>query len=78
MKFLLRFIHSFTVLAIHNKDQTLCASVVVSPEWSNFVLATDVPYIEFHVLVSNSFDIESNCERLLVLFSSLLGVEDKW
>jgi len=60
MKFLLRFVDSFPVLAINNENETLCSCVVMSPEWSNLVLSSDVPYVEFYVLVRHSFYIETD------------------
>jgi len=60
MELLFRLIHSFPILAVHNEYQTLCAGVVMSPKWPDFVLTTDVPNIEFHVFIGHSFDVEAN------------------
>lgn len=35
-------IYPVSVLRVNDKDQSLGASVVVSPQWSNLVLTTDV------------------------------------
>jgi hypothetical protein len=60
MKFLLRLVKSFPVLTVNDKNESLCSSVVVPPKRSNLVLSSDVPYIEFHVLVRHGFYIETD------------------
>jgi hypothetical protein len=65
MKLLLRLIYSFSVLAVDHKDETLCASIVMSPEWANFILTANVPYIEFHILIRYGFHVKADCERMV-------------
>jgi len=60
MKFLLRLIKSFPILTVNDKNESLCSSVVVPPERSNLVLSSDVPYIEFYILVRHGFYIETD------------------
>ena len=36
----------------------LCSCVVVSPEWSDLVLASYVPYVELYVAVGDRLDVE--------------------
>lgn len=73
MKFVLRFIDSIMILAVDNEDETLSASVVMPPERSDFVLPSDVPDIEFHILVCYRFNVESNYidQASLVLYTRL-------
>lgn len=60
MKFLLRLVDSFPILTINNKNEPLCSGVVVSPERSDFVLSSNIPYIKFNVLVRYGFYIETD------------------
>ena len=57
------------VIAVNNKDKTLSSSIIMSPQWSDFVLASYVPDIEFYILVGYSFDIKAHsgdcCNRLV-------------
>merc|ERR1712032_1663260 len=50
---------TITVVAVDHKDEPLCASVVVSPQWADLVLAADIPYSEADVLVLDSLHIET-------------------
>ena len=63
MQLVLRLVNSVSVLAVDNKDETLGSRVIVTPEWSNLVLAPNIPNVEFDVLIGDSFDIESNCNK---------------
>ena len=65
MKFLLRLVDSFPVLTINNENEALCSGVVMSPERPNLVLSSDIPYIEFHILVRNRFYIETDYKTQL-------------
>ena len=60
MKFLLRLIDSLPILAVNNKNEPLCSGVVMSPERSDLILSSDIPYIEFHVLVRHGFYIKTD------------------
>lgn len=60
MQFLLRLLYPFPVLAVNDENKSLRASVIVSPERSDLVLAANIPNVEFHILVSDSLDVESN------------------
>jgi hypothetical protein len=43
--------------------------IVVSPEGTDLVLTAHVPYVELHVLICNTLDVESdgrNCGDILV------------
>jgi hypothetical protein len=47
----------------------------VSPQWSNFVLSSDIPYSEANVFVLDSFDVESYARLELCKYSK--GVREK-
>lgn len=68
MKLLLRLINSFTVLTVNDEYQALCAGVVMSPERPDFVLSSDIPYVEFHVLVGYGFYVESDCRPAVSVY----------
>jgi len=63
MQLLLRLVNTLPVLAVHDKDETLCSSIVMPPERANLVLTSNVPYIEFNILVRDRFNVEANYER---------------
>ncbi len=52
--------NSVPIVTINDEDQTLGVLVVVSPQWSDLVLTTDVPHGEVNVLVLHGFDVKSN------------------
>lgn len=51
-----------SVLTINDEDETLGPSIIVSPKRPDLILATDIPHIEFHILVGYGFNIEANCQ----------------
>jgi hypothetical protein len=60
VELLLSLIYSVTILAVDDEDKALRAGVIVAPEGSNLVLTTDVPHVEFDVLVRDSLNVEAN------------------
>ncbi|EEQ37837.1 ADP-ribosylation factor 1 [Clavispora lusitaniae ATCC 42720] len=52
--------NTVSVIGVHNENDTLCVSEVVSPQWSDLVLSTDIPNGEGNVLVLNGLDVETN------------------
>lgn len=64
MELLFCFVDTFAVLAVNNKDETLRAGVIMSPEGSDFVLSSDVPHIELDVFIRDSFDVEADFRRV--------------
>lgn len=62
VKFGSRFVNSIPVGGIDNKNEGLRSSEIMTPQRSDFVLSTDIPNIEFYVLVLNSFDVELKFE----------------
>jgi len=51
--------NTVTIIAINNEDDTLGVLEVMSPQRSNLVLSTNIPYSERDVLVLDSLDIET-------------------
>lgn len=49
---------------------------VVSPKRSNLVLATDVPHVEFDILVGNRLDVESDGRNGRHVLAELELVQD--
>merc|ERR1712118_575181 len=49
-----------SVVAVDDKDEALRVLVIVAPERTNLVLATDVPDGEADVLVLNGLDVEAD------------------
>jgi len=60
MQFLLCLVDALAVLAINDENETLRARVIVSPQRSNLVLTSDIPDVEFDILVCNSLHVEAN------------------
>ena len=60
VQLLFGLVYPLPVLAVHDEHEALCASVVMSPEWPDLVLPSDIPDVEPHVLVCYSLDIEPN------------------
>ena len=63
MEFLLGLVNSFPVLTVNYENETLCPCIVMTPKRPNFVLSSNVPNIEFHVLVGHRLYIKSNCDK---------------
>jgi hypothetical protein len=52
------FHNTVPIIAINNKDKTLCVLEVMPPKRSDLVLTPDIPNSEANVLVLNSFNVE--------------------
>lgn len=48
------------VARVHDEDETLGASIVVPPQWTDLVLTADVPHVELGILVSDGLDVEAD------------------
>ena len=59
MQFVASFADSLSVIAVDYKNEALGILEVVSPQRSNLVLATDVPYGEAYILVLYCFNVET-------------------
>lgn len=53
------FDNSVTIVAVNNEDDTLGVLEVMSPQRSDLVLSTNIPYGELNVLVFDSLNIET-------------------
>jgi hypothetical protein len=51
--------YTITIVAIDHEDDALSILEVMSPQWSDLVLSTDVPNSKLDVLVLNGLDVES-------------------
>ena len=51
--------HSLTIVAVHDKDESLRVLEVVAPQWSNLVLTSHVPHGKTNVLVLDCLHIEA-------------------
>ncbi|KAG5642436.1 hypothetical protein DXG03_002782 [Asterophora parasitica] len=60
VQLLFRLVNPLPVLAVDDKYEALSAGVVMPPKRANLVLASDVPHVEFHVLVGHGFHIEAD------------------
>lgn len=63
--------NTIAIVAVDDEDDTLGVLEVVSPQWADFVLASDVPHGELDVLVLDSLDVEA-CARLLSAMQLLI------
>jgi len=57
---LLCFVDSLSVLTVNDENETLGASVIMSPQRTNLVLTSDVPNVELDILVCDRLDVESD------------------
>ena len=60
MEFLPSIIDSISVVGVNDEDDALGVGVVMPPQLSDLILATDVPNMERDVLVGHLLDIEAN------------------
>ena len=64
MQLLFRLVYPLPILAVHDEHETLCSSVVVSPQRSNLVLSADVPHVELDILIRHRLDVKANCSEV--------------
>lgn len=63
---------TITIVAIHHEDDTLGVLEVMSPQRSDLVLSTNIPYGELDVLVLDGLNVES-CRILMDTLGKLPG-----
>jgi len=68
--------NTITIVAVNDEDDTLSVLEVMSPQWSNFVLSTNIPHGELDVLVLDGLNVESNCRNGCDNFTKLQLVEN--
>lgn len=52
-------IHTFSVITVNHKDQTLCVLEVVTPQWLDLVPSTYILHSKVEILVLHHFHIEA-------------------
>ena len=58
-------------------DVYLCVGVVVSPQWSDLVLTTDIPHCETDVLILDGLHVEAYRGNGRHYFAQLQLVQDR-
>lgn len=51
--------NSVTIVAVNDEDDTLGVLKVMSPQWSNLVLSTNIPDGELNILIFDCLDVEA-------------------
>jgi hypothetical protein len=59
LKFLSGLDDTISIVAVDDEDDTLGVLEVMSPQRSDLVLSTNIPYGELNVLVFDSLDVET-------------------
>lgn len=59
LKLLTGLTNTVAIVGINNEDDTLGVLEVMSPQWSDLVLSSDIPHGELDVLVLDGLDVES-------------------
>jgi hypothetical protein len=59
LQFLPGLDNTVTIIAINDEDDTLGVLEVMSPQRSDLVLSTNIPYSELNVLVFDSLNVEA-------------------
>ena len=60
MELLLRLVYTFPVLAVDNEDETLGTGVVMPPQRPDLILSSDIPDVEFDVLVRHGLHVKAH------------------
>ena len=64
MELVVWFLDSLSIGGVDDEDESLSVLVVMSPERSDLVLATDIPDRERNVCVVNSVDVETETHNV--------------
>ena len=59
LQLLTRLNDTITIVAINNEDDTLGVLEVMSPQRSDLVLSSNIPYSELNVLVFDSLNVKT-------------------
>lgn len=65
MQLLLCLVYPLPILTIYDEHQALSAGVVVSPERTDFILPSYIPYIKLDVFIRDGLYIEADCDSVL-------------
>jgi hypothetical protein len=71
------FSHTLSIIAVNDEDQALRVLEVMTPQWTDLVLTTDVPNCEGDVLVFDSLDVETDRWNRGDDFAELQLVQDR-
>ena len=71
MQLVSRLRNTVSIVTVYDEDQGLGVHVIVAPEWSDPILATDVPDGEIDVFVLDSLNIETDCRYCGHVFPQL-------
>jgi len=69
-------IHAVAINRVNDEDQALSAREVVSPQGTDLVLTSDIPDVEFGVLVCDGLDVETDGGDCCYVLVQLEFVED--
>jgi hypothetical protein len=59
VEFFTGIFYTFTIVRVNDENKSLSVLIVVSPERTNFILTTNVPYGKADILVLDRFYVES-------------------
>lgn len=59
LQFLSGLNNTIAIIAVNNEDDALSVLEVMSPQRSDLVLSTDIPYSELNVLIFDSLNVET-------------------
>jgi len=76
LQFLPSLNNTVTVIAVNDEDDALGVLEVMSPQRSDLVLSTNIPYCELDVLVFDSLNVETDCRDGCDDFTKLQLIQD--
>jgi len=76
LQFLPSLNNTVTIITVNDEDDALGVLEVMSPQRSDLVLSTNIPYSELDVLVFDSLDVETDCGNSCDDFTKLQLVQD--
>ena len=59
LQFLPSLNNTIAIVAVNNEDDALGVLEVMSPQGSDLILSTNIPYSELNVLIFDSFNVET-------------------
>jgi len=77
LQFLPSLDDTITIITVNDEDDTLGVLEVMSPQRSDLVLSTNIPYGELNVLIFDGLDIETDCGNSCDNFTKLELVKNR-
>merc|ERR1711991_808932 len=77
VEFISGSINTVSIVGIDNENQALCILIVVSPQRSDLILSSYIPYSEANILVLDSLNVETNSGNGCDNFTQLKLVQDR-